>query len=1139
MSRLDGYDRVTLGDYPSTFVPGEPQLPVATVFLVLPPGSEVAEVAAAAVRSRRVLHELVVRPAQPPRILSAPPADPRAREFTPANAAVYGAAAVYPPEIVKHTGTASCGGWEVAGFAVYPVRYLPLERACLFHEEISLTVACRTAEPSRRGAPRRPAPALGEALRRVVLNPEDVAAFAPPAKPARKEGERRIEYVIVTHEDFAAAFEPLARWKTRKGVPAEIFTTAWIYANYTGADNQVRIREFLRFAFENWGTVWVLLGGDTARVPCRKAFALDCQAGFDADENNIPCDLYYADLDGTWNAGGDPSVYGEVADEVDLLPDLFVGRAPAGTVAQAETFVAKVLAYERNPPPGYLLKMLFAAEILWDDPYTDQGVSKDAIHAEFIPDRFAVTKLYARDGNESRATVLNALNKGTHFCNHDGHAWHNVMQVGSGSLSSGDMDGLANGSAQTILYSIGCWQTAFDRDAIAEHFVNNPRGGGVANIGNSRYGWGAIGEPGFGYSDRYDREFYRMVFQRGVRRLGEALALSKATFVPLAREANVYRWCQYQINLLGDPEMPIRTDTPARLDAAHPSSVPAGAAVFPLTATHAGAPVADALVCVMREGDVYATGRTDPSGRVALAIAPESPVGDLRVTVTAPDFLPSETAVAVAAEAAYVAEAGAVVDDAEGNGDGLLTPGETVRLGVALRNYGNSDALGVTARLEAASPGVSVTAAAAVYGDIPAGMTVESSDRFTLTAESDLVDGRTVYLRVVAEDAAARAWESLLALRVATPVLECRLLSVDDGAAGDGVPSPGERIALLLSVENAGLAPAPAVSFAAACADAHLALDPVPIEVGALAPGGKRIVTVPAAIDAACPVPRLFAVSIELSTPQGYGAAETVQFVAGPTGFGDDAEGGSGGWTLPGPDNLWHITTHRSRSGTRSWYCGLEGAWTYTRHARSLLVSPIFDSGLDAQLSFWAWYDVALYGATGLYVEVSSGGGDWEKLDFIGSGGALNPLLMGNGWVQYAYDLSRYGAAAPLQVRFRFVSDGEPVREGVYIDDVAVSSPGGAAALGFVRGDANGDGLVDIADALHTLGFLFAAGPETGCRDAADANDDGRIDTSDTVYTIDFLFRDGPPPPPPFPQIGFDPTPDPYAPGGDLGCEAY
>lgn len=1108
VSRLDGYDRVTLGDCVSTFAPGEPQMPIATVFLVLPPGSEVDRVVVTGVRSRSVLPDLVVRPAQQPQILSALRPDLRPRAFTPPNPSIYGAAAAYPPEIVTHTGTASCGGWRIAGFAVHPLQYLPLARSCLFHEEIGFTVTCREAKLSGRAVPRRPAPALAESLRRLVSNPEDLDDFAPTAKPAMRDGETRIEYLIVTHDDFAAAFRPLADWKTRKGVPAEIFTTSWIYANYTGADNQARIRAFLRFAFENWGTAWVLLGGDTARVPCRKAFALDCMAGIDADENNIPCDLYYADLDGTWNAGGSPTVYGEVADEVDLLPDLFVGRAPASTVAHAQTFVSKVLAYEKNPPPDYLLRMLFAAEILWTDPFTDQGVSKDAIDEELVPDRFAITKLYARDGTESRATVLSALNKGMHIFNHDGHAWYTVMQVGSGSLTISDMDGLANGPEQTILYSIGCWQAAFDRDAIAEHFINNPNGGGVANIGNSRYGWGAMGEPGFGYSDRYDREFYRMVFERGERRLGEAVALSKATFAPLAREANVYRWCQYQINLLGDPEMPIRTDAPGRLDVAHPPSVPAGTVTFPVTVTREGAPVADALVCVMQEGDVYATGRTDPSGRLALAIAPESPVGPLLVTATAADCLPSETTAEVVVDVAYVAEAGAAIDDGEGNGDGLLTPGETVRLGIALRNFGSVDTTGVAARLEPASAGIAVTAADAAYGDIPAGATVESADRFTLTAGGDLVDGETVYLRLVVSDAGAHTWEGLIALRAATPVLACRLLGVDDGAAGDGdgVPEPGEGVELLLAIENKGLAPARMVAYGAACADAYLTTEPASIEVGLLAPGEERVTAVPAAIDAACPVPRLIAVSVALSALGGYAAEESVEFIAGATGFGDDVEGGAAGWTLPGTGNLWHVTSHRSRSGSQSWYCGVEGSWTYTRYNQSILVSSAFDLCLDPVLSFWAWYDVALYGTTGMYVEVSPDGVEWEKLDFIGSGGALDPLLMGNGWMEYTYDLSRHAPATPLQVRFRFVSDGESVYEGVYIDDIAVGSAGGAVAVGFVRGDANGDGAVDIADAIHTLGHLFAAGPEPGCRDAADANDDGRLDLSDTICVLLHLF---------------------------------
>ncbi|MBN1419681.1 MAG: dockerin type I repeat-containing protein, partial [Planctomycetes bacterium] len=87
----------------------------------------------------------------------------------------------------------------------------------------------------------------------------------------------------------------------------------------------------------------------------------------------------------------------------------------------------------------------------------------------------------------------------------------------------------------------------------------------------------------------------------------------------------------------------------------------------------------------------------------------------------------------------------------------------------------------------------------------------------------------------------------------------------------------------------------------------------------------------------------------------------------------------------------------------------------------------------------------------------------------------------------------------------------------------------------FVRGDANGDGRVNISDASSLLQFLFNDGATPGCLKAADANDDGRVNVSDPSYLlIQYLFADAPTPPPaPFPLCGTDPTDDP------LGCESY
>ncbi|MCZ6792002.1 MAG: hypothetical protein O7J95_00140, partial [Planctomycetota bacterium] len=66
-----------------------------------------------------------------------------------------------------------------------------------------------------------------------------------------------------------------------------------------------------------------------------------------------------------------------------------------------------------------------------------------------------------------------------------------------------------------------------------------------------------------------------------------------------------------------------------------------------------------------------------------------------------------------------------------------------------------------------------------------------------------------------------------------------------------------------------------------------------------------------------------------------------------------------------------------------------------------------------------------------------------------------------------------------------------------------------------VRGDANGDGGLDIGDPIATLGFLFL-GRSIRCLEGANSNSDRRVDVSDVVYSLSHLFLGGPPPPAPY-----------------------
>ena len=100
--------------------------------------------------------------------------------------------------------------------------------------------------------------------------------------------------------------------------------------------------------------------------------------------------------------------------------------------------------------------------------------------------------------------------------------------------------------------------------------------------------------------------------------------------------------------------------------------------------------------------------------------------------------------------------------------------------------------------------------------------------------------------------------------------------------------------------------------------------------------------------------------------------------------------------------------------------------------------------------------------------------------------------------------------------------------------------------------DFDGDGWMDVSDAICLLQYLFMGGGMScqrpvpgggwtvGCLESADSNNDGAIDCSDAIYNFNYLFLGGEAPPSPGPPSNpCGPDSDPAESAGDLGCEFY
>ena len=137
--------------------------------------------------------------------------------------------------------------------------------------------------------------------------------------------------LIVTDTSLRSAFEVLADWKRTKGVPTEVVTVEWIGQNVQGVDSAEKIRNYIRELFLGDNLGYVLLGGDTDVVAHRLVHA---RALFTYDDV-FASDFYFSDLDGSWDANDD-GTYGALDDDLEMHPDLAVGRAPVSTMAEAE-----------------------------------------------------------------------------------------------------------------------------------------------------------------------------------------------------------------------------------------------------------------------------------------------------------------------------------------------------------------------------------------------------------------------------------------------------------------------------------------------------------------------------------------------------------------------------------------------------------------------------------------------------------------------------------------------------------------------------------------------------------------------------------------------------------------------------------
>ncbi len=531
----DGYSMVRAEGCSIVSNVGLPMLPVKAFFVLLPQCSEVEGIEITSIQQERLKGKYLLKTVSPPRPVSG-------KHKIQGCVVQPSAFSLQPSSVLRLESIQQWGGFNLACMQVSGAEYDAQSGELTWIKQVEFNLKLKQTNETPVCS-RRPNPF---ALQKLVVNSElipwccPVPAFAPTAE----------RYLIVTNEELAPAFQALLASKINKGMEGTITTTSWIYEHFQGRDNQERIRNYIK----DYQPKYLLLGGDTEIVPYRGVYAW-VEGGVLADEfffdDNIPCDMYYACLDGDWNYDKD-NLYGEVEDRVDMLPELFVGRAPVNTIGETENFVAKVLRFGSGTVGSYpYSEMLIGCKL---DKLNDGKLIMQAIN-EVMPGKYEVACYYDSEGSANRDMVISGLDANKiGMVAHAGHANNSCLQTGDRYLYNSDIHELSN-PCPFVFNTIGCYAGSFEGayDCIGEQMVKNEYGA-AAFIGNSRYGLYDETSPML-YSGEYQVEFFRQAMREGYSHIGEALAMSKLVFVPQSNTDTPYRWIQHCLNLLGDPEM--------------------------------------------------------------------------------------------------------------------------------------------------------------------------------------------------------------------------------------------------------------------------------------------------------------------------------------------------------------------------------------------------------------------------------------------------------------------------------------------------------------------------------------------------------------------------------------------------------
>jgi hypothetical protein len=839
---------------------GDPQIPLVCRFVALPPTSGV-RMEVVEQEKETLSGSFLLYPFQKPPIRS----DNQEPQPFQLNEGIYSQDQPFPGNLVEKGDIFIFRDLRIAPIKFFPVQVNPQTGEVTVYKRLLVDIYFEGTGENPQSNPRNVlSRSYLKTYEKFVLNFDQI-----------KAGKAVVDgsILIITYDNFREEVQPLADWKHKMGYETHLVNKSSI------GTTAIQIRTYIDTVYDNWTNPpeYVILVGDAAQIPT-----------FTDGVGGVITDHKYATVDGS-----------------DYFADLAIARISVQTEAEVTHVVTKILNYRKNPyvgETGWFRRGMTISSSQYVDDYNALRCGR------LMVDYGGFTyfdSLWASRGTNTVTQVTTRLNDGRSWIAYFGHGSATSWASTSPSFTNSHIDALSNGEKLPAIMDIACDNAEFNYsggDCFAERWI---KAGSVGNEKGAVIICASTGLSAFFYSDTLGRGTYLAYFKDSLYHFTPAVNSGKMymyQFFPEGPGGDTEQETQ-MYTTFGDPELDPWTAVPESLDVTHPNIAFIGGFAFTVTAQLNGQPLQDAMVCLMKDAEVYESARTNASGQVTLYPNPATP-GTMYLTVTGHNAYPYETTVTVISPSgAYLLYQGLEIDDdslgaSRGDNDGMVGFGETIEMSFALWNLGDSAAHNSYGILSSTKPMINIIGDSAFWGEILSQDTATSQNPFVFAVSGQIPDQEVIPFQLDVYATNGNWSFDDITLVAHAPVLVYDSKQTDDiGGNDNGKPDPGETCNMNVTLRNDGSAGEVEVSAELICSDPYVTLTVSNASYSDIPAGGTGSSLAPYRFDvsSSCPMGYHATMVLQISGWGPYSAVDTFEVLIGQTPilFVDDDGGGS------------------------------------------------------------------------------------------------------------------------------------------------------------------------------------------------------------------------------------------------------